>query len=444
MTTFKVVCMHIFSNSLPCFSDIVVLGQIGFLVLETPEPSFNHDIISPAAFTIHALTDLVLFEKVHVLIACELTALIRKKALGSDPIKDTPFVVINADDYYGKEGFKKVHEYLVNGGTSCMAGFVLKNPLFNRRLRNLKIKEDADISAYTISTSFGCVLSATEQQCRFCETGTLKFGGHLRAEDIALQCIFMAEYDSNCPSYKQVRNNAREFAFMGQGEPGYCYPAIKRAIMYTDYVMDKLGQKVSRYVISTCGVTEFIQALTEDLKNSVFKNKITIHLSLHEIDEKRNELMPINNIYDYQEVIACCKKLYQVTNEKIGVGILMFDKYQTKDGKSYTLTPKRLEEILSVLDNDVFRIDLCFVNNTDAGRQKHELSNEMADALFQVVLDKGFEGKIFTSFGDMQKSGCGMLSSSMENKSEVGSTTIEHFNKAVQLLQEVKEYCYER
>ena len=40
------------------------------------EPSFNHDIVSPAAFTIHALTDLVLFEKVHVLIACKLTALI--------------------------------------------------------------------------------------------------------------------------------------------------------------------------------------------------------------------------------------------------------------------------------------------------------------------------------------------------------------------------------
>ena len=29
----------------------------------------------------------------------------------------------------GKEGFKAVHEYLVNGGTSCMAGFVLKNTL---------------------------------------------------------------------------------------------------------------------------------------------------------------------------------------------------------------------------------------------------------------------------------------------------------------------------
>ena len=46
-------------------------------------------------------------------------------------INDIPgeLIVINADDYYGKEGFKAVHDYLVNGGKSCMAGFVLKNTL---------------------------------------------------------------------------------------------------------------------------------------------------------------------------------------------------------------------------------------------------------------------------------------------------------------------------
>ena len=49
--------------------------------------------------------------------------------LAAKNILDTPFIVINADDYYGKEGFKVVHEYLVNGGKSCMAGFVLKNTL---------------------------------------------------------------------------------------------------------------------------------------------------------------------------------------------------------------------------------------------------------------------------------------------------------------------------
>lgn len=49
--------------------------------------------------------------------------------LSARNIIDSPFVVINADDYYGKEAFKAVHEFLVNGGKSCMAGFVLKNTL---------------------------------------------------------------------------------------------------------------------------------------------------------------------------------------------------------------------------------------------------------------------------------------------------------------------------
>lgn len=50
-------------------------------------------------------------------------------------ISDGPFVVINADDYYGKEAFIKAFDYLTNAqkGNSkkkmCMIGFVLKNTL---------------------------------------------------------------------------------------------------------------------------------------------------------------------------------------------------------------------------------------------------------------------------------------------------------------------------
>ncbi|GLC78425.1 sugar phosphate nucleotidyltransferase [Lacrimispora brassicae] len=47
-----------------------------------------------------------------------------------------PFAVINADDYYGKEGFLKIHEYLVNEMDPeakpfdiCMGGFILGNTL---------------------------------------------------------------------------------------------------------------------------------------------------------------------------------------------------------------------------------------------------------------------------------------------------------------------------
>ncbi|KEZ87796.1 nucleotidyltransferase family protein [Lacrimispora celerecrescens] len=56
--------------------------------------------------------------------------------LCAKPVIHEPFVVINADDYYGKEGFIKIHEYLVNEMVPnsmpfdiCMGGFVLGNTL---------------------------------------------------------------------------------------------------------------------------------------------------------------------------------------------------------------------------------------------------------------------------------------------------------------------------
>lgn len=207
--------------------------------------------------------------------------------------------------------------------------------------------------------------------------------------------------------------------------------------------MQQLGQTISRYIISTCGVSGFIPSLIQDIKSGIFKNKVTVHLSLHDIDEARSEIMPINENDDYKETIEYCKALYRVTREKIGVGILMFDKYTGREIKSRTLTPERLDGILSVLDNDIFRIDLCTVNKTSAGQQNHQLSNQSANKLYEVATKKGFEVKIFTSFGDNQQSGCGMLSSSPVDIEEAGNTTIRHFNAAINLLLEAKKYYLE-
>ena len=50
-------------------------------------------------------------------------------------IVNEPFMVINADDYYGKEAYVKIHDFLVsdevknNPYAFCMAGFILKNTL---------------------------------------------------------------------------------------------------------------------------------------------------------------------------------------------------------------------------------------------------------------------------------------------------------------------------
>ena len=55
--------------------------------------------------------------------------------LAAKDVIETPFIVINADDYYGKEAFVKLHDFLVSGEdlgrefTMGMAGFILKNTL---------------------------------------------------------------------------------------------------------------------------------------------------------------------------------------------------------------------------------------------------------------------------------------------------------------------------
>ena len=51
--------------------------------------------------------------------------------VAKDLVKE-PFAVINADDYYGKDAFIKIHEFLTSetkDNAFCMAGFILKNTL---------------------------------------------------------------------------------------------------------------------------------------------------------------------------------------------------------------------------------------------------------------------------------------------------------------------------
>jgi dTDP-glucose pyrophosphorylase len=55
--------------------------------------------------------------------------------LAAKKVLDEPFVVINADDYYGKEAYRKMHDYLLADQAGdgplhiCMAGFNLGNTL---------------------------------------------------------------------------------------------------------------------------------------------------------------------------------------------------------------------------------------------------------------------------------------------------------------------------
>lgn len=296
-----------------------------------------------------------------------------------------------------------------------------------------------DISGYTTSVSSGCVLKAMGKSCMFCRTGKLlSFGGYLTYKEIAKQNVFMVLSDMYCPNHPELANKQREFAYMGQGEPGYHYDIVKKAILLNDLAMKRLGQTVSRYIISTFGNNDFLSSLIFDIKEGVFNNKISVHFSLHAIGEERNRLMPINRHYDYQEFIKLCKKYYHLTKEKIGVAILLFDNYKTINSQvEYSLTQDKLKFILEELDKNVFRIDLCTLNETCVGSQS-AIGKKKVNDLLDIVKNKGFECKLFESFDSIQI-GCGMLSSSIEGAEDAGDSTINTYNAAVRLLQEVKK-----
>ena len=68
--------------------------------------------------------------------------------LSAASVIDAPFAVINADDYYGVEAFRSIHQYLSRAGEEkgvgdyCMVGYLLKNTVtehgsvFGARWRN--------------------------------------------------------------------------------------------------------------------------------------------------------------------------------------------------------------------------------------------------------------------------------------------------------------------
>ena len=81
-------------------------------------------------------------------------------------IVDTPFAVVNADDYYGKEAFKKIYDCLkANTENYCMVGFRLANTL----------TENGHVSRGVCEEENGYLTNITErtkiQDCKYTEDG---------------------------------------------------------------------------------------------------------------------------------------------------------------------------------------------------------------------------------------------------------------------------------
>jgi adenine C2-methylase RlmN of 23S rRNA A2503 and tRNA A37 len=330
----------------------------------------------------------------------------------------------------GTEGIRYLWEY---------NSMKFDSVVFNQRAKIIADNDDKNISAYTTSVSFGCYTNLIGLPCKFCSTGRLTYNGNLTANEIALQNIFMAYRDITCESFPEVRNHKREFAYMGQGEPGFAYPQIRNAIILTDEVMKNLNQSVHRHLISTVGIPEMIETLVSDIKAKVFKNRITLHFSLH-TTENREKLIPVNSIYPFEDVLKVSELYYKCTGEKISIAILMFQNFLKKgDARTIFITNKALlDNITKYLNPEIHRINLLEFNVCEKVGKDHIYPRHLQDDLANHLRNKNFETKLFSSFGSNQFAGCGLLESN-ENKIKKGREQIsEDYQKILELMDKVK------
>ncbi len=311
----------------------------------------------------------------------------------------------------------------------------IESAAFKTRAKIPTAEIDNHIAAYTTSVSSGCALTAARVPCRFCRTGnTLRFSGPLSAEEIALQNVFMVMSDIDRSTAQPPINNLREFAYMGQGEPGFSYTQLRKAITITNTAMKALNQNVFRHIVATCGVVEMVDALLHDLETGYFDGtRVTFHYSLH-ATQRRQEVMPIEAIYSHKEIIKRLPRMQQLTNEKPCVGILMFKDYcNGNDTKHYYTNKEEIDRVAALLDPNVCRISLCEFNQCDNVGTNAEVTPEEADSLVKQLESKGFEVKLFASFGKQENTACGLLGGTAPEKTD-DENMQERYDKACSLI----------
>lgn len=284
-------------------------------------------------------------------------------------------------------------------------GKLIESAAFNTRTK----LGGEPVCAYTTSVSAGCILRAQGCPCVFCRTGkVLPFGGLLTYKEIAKQNIFMVLADMHCDDNPALANRPREFAYMGQGEPGYSYGQVRMAIELTNRAMRELGQTVYRHIIATSGVPETIRSFKTDVQ-SYYTERVTLHLSLHAA-EQRSHLMPINEIYPLQEVINEAEDVISFTNEKTCVGILLFWNFKTKGStQTYSNTVDNVLPLLDMLNPSAYRLSFCEYNATPDVADAETYPECEKQRLMKAILNRHFDAKFFSSFGQQELTACGLL-----------------------------------
>jgi 23S rRNA (adenine2503-C2)-methyltransferase len=203
-----------------------------------------------------------------------------------------------------------------------------------------------------VSSQSGCPLT-----CTFCATGAMQFGRNLKPWEILDQVLHFRRLEP-----------VDHLVFMGMGEPLLNVDHVLAAAR----LLPELGITHRRTTISTVGWLPALRRFVDEVEEP-----IRLALSLHAADPGlRSRLMPVNDRYPLPDVLAECRRYFELRHRKV------FVEYVLLGGVNDS--PQHARELAALLDPKIFKVNLIPYNPTG----RYDGSSRDTIAAFKHVLDR--------------------------------------------------------
>lgn len=231
-----------------------------------------------------------------------------------------------------------------------------------------------------VSSQIGCKMG-----CKFCASTGIKFIRNLTSGEIVEQ-ILAVQRDENI----KISN----IVFMGIGEPLDNYGNVLNAIKILN---NQKGLNIgARHIsLSTSGLVPKIYELADE------KLQCTLSISLHATtDQQRSKMMPVNDVYNIEELMKACRYYIEKTNKRIS-----FEYALAKDNNDNLEDAKNLVKLLKGM---IAHVNLIPINKIENGAFVKS-SNENIIKFRDYLNDHGIVATIRRELGSDIDAACGQL-----------------------------------
>lgn len=235
-----------------------------------------------------------------------------------------------------------------------------------------------------VSSQVGCVFG-----CSFCATGKMGFFRNLSHGEIVDQVQYINEFCEHRFG-KKITN----IVYMGMGEPLHNYQAVtESANIITDE--RSIGLSPKRITVSTVGLTKQIKKLADE------RQPYNLAISLHAAnDEKRDEIMPINNSMGLGKLKEALQHYYATMHRPVTYEYLLFDGFND--------SPQDARELAEIVKWIPSKVNIIMYNNV-AGVELKRAREERLDRFMKELIKHDVTATVRRSRGDDIDAGCGQL-----------------------------------